>query len=156
MKEQVTWLSLSLILLLPPQDSLYQTTPLSQMKHIARLVSSLILSMLDNCNSTLSGLPASSLLNRLRKLQNNAARLVFQQKSQWPCYSPVEARIHYKTATLGFRQFENSLPPDRSELLHTYQSSKLFGPAVKNCWKSSRKLTLNLPETDPSTFKQLK
>ena len=37
---------------------------------------------------------------------------------------PVEARIHYKIATLAFRHFENSLPPYLSELLHTYQPSR--------------------------------
>ena len=46
--------------------------------------------------------------------------------------------------------------------LHTFQNSftptnplELFGPAMKNCWKSA-KLTSNLLETDLSTFKQLK
>ena len=105
----------------------------------AQLVSSMILSRFDYCNSTLSGLPCS--LNRLQKVQNNAARLVLRkrksdrvipllEKLHW---LPVEARMHYKIATLAFRHFENSLPPYLSELLHTYQTSRTFGPAVKNC-----------------------
>ena len=107
----------------------------------AQLVSSLTLSRLDYCNSTLSGLPSSS-LNRRQKVQNNAASLVLRkQKSDHVTpflgkkihWLPAEARIHCKIATLVFRHFENSL-------LRTFQNCfthtsplELFGPAVKNC-----------------------
>ena len=50
------------------------------------LVSSLILSRLDCCNFTLSDLPSSS-LNRLQKVQNNAARRPPQTKI-WLRYYP--------------------------------------------------------------------
>ena len=53
---------------------------------------------------------------------------------------PVEARIHYKIATLAFRHFENPLPPYLSELLHTYQPSQTL-------WSSSEKL-LKVPQTN--------
>ena len=41
------------------------------------LVSAFVLSRLDYCNSLLSGCP-QYLLNRLRKVQNNAARLILK------------------------------------------------------------------------------
>ena len=141
MKEQVTSLCRSSYFHLRKIASI--RTCLSD-ESTAQLVSSVILSRLDYCNSTISGFPSCS-LNRLQKVQNNASRLVLRKRKLdhvTPLLVklhrlPVEARIHYTIATLAFRHFENSLPLYLSELLHTYQPStnplKLFGPAVTNC-----------------------
>ena len=70
---------------------------------------------------------------------------VVRQTKIRPSYSPSKkkttlARIHYKTATLAFRHFENSLPPYLSELLHTYQPPKTL--------QSSREKLLIVPRTN--------
>ena len=56
---------------------------------------------------------------------------------------PLEARIHYKIATLAFRHFGNSLPLYLSELLHTYQPSQTL-------WSSRGKLLI-VPKTNLKT-----
>ena len=97
MKEQVTSLCRSSYFHLSKIASI---RPYLSDESTAQLVSSLILSRLDYCNSTLSGFPSSS-LNRLQKVQNNVARLVLGkrkldhvipllEKLHW---LPVEARI---------------------------------------------------------------
>ena len=92
-----------------------------------QLASSLILSCLDYCNFVLAGLPFEELLC-LQKIQNNAARLVFQKPKQdhvTPLMSelhwlPVKFRVQYKLATLASCCFDGSLPPCPSSLLNIY------------------------------------
>jgi len=109
-----------------------------------QLVSSMILSRLDYCNGTLSGLPSTS-LNRLQKVQNQAARLVLRrcktdraspllQELHW---LPVDSRIKYKICTLAFRHFEGTLPP--------YLSSKLVSYCPSRSLRSSGEKLLKAP-----------
>ena len=76
------------------------------------LVCSFVLSRLDYCNSLLVGLPKFQ-LQRLQRIQNHAARLIFKQP-KW-CHVtpllkrlrwlPINARIDYKLACLAYSFF---------------------------------------------------
>lgn len=97
----------------------------------AQLVSSMVLSRLDYCNSILAGLPSSS-LSRLQKVQNCAARLVLRKKKHDHAtpllrqlhWLPINARIEYKLATLAFKFFDETLPPYLSDQLISYVPSR--------------------------------
>ena len=70
-------------------------------KATVRLVCSLILYLLDYSNTLLFGL-LCILLNKLQLEQNNAARLVTDEKKEaWLCHSPA------KTSTLAAYQIED-------------------------------------------------
>ena len=94
------------------------------------LLCAFVLSKLDYCNSLLSGSP-KHLLDKLQKVQNSAARLVFKalkhkhikpllQKLHW---LPVVSRIQYKVATLCYNSSTESYPVYLSELLTVYRPS---------------------------------
>ena len=95
------------------------------------LLCAFVLSKLDYCNSLLSGSP-KHLLDKLQKVQNSAARLVFKarkhehikpllQKLHW---LPIVSRIQYKVATLCYNSFTESYPVYLSELLTVYHPSR--------------------------------
>ena len=96
-----------------------------------KLLCAFILSKLDYCNSLLSGSP-KHLLDKLQKVQNSTARLVFKvrkhehikpllQKLHW---LPVVSRIQYKDASLCYNSFTESYPFYLSELLTVYHPSR--------------------------------
>ena len=93
---------------------------ISQMKsflpsHVLKtVVSSLVLSRLDYCNSLLAGLPDIS-INKLQRAQNRAARLILDIPcSNNTCHTssvemlktlhwlPIKARIEYKLSIFSF------------------------------------------------------
>ena len=91
------------------------------------LVSAFVLSRLDYCNSLLFGCP-QYLLNRLRKVQNNAARLILKalktdhitphlRTLHW---LPIDARIKYKLCSLCFGTITSTGPVYLSDLLKIY------------------------------------
>ena len=73
------------------------------------LVSAFVLSRLDYCNSLLFGCP-QYLLNKLQKVQNNAARLVlrvsktdhFSRHLASFHWLPIDSRIQYKLSSLCY------------------------------------------------------
>ena len=95
------------------------------------LLCAFVLSKPDYCNSLLSGSP-KHLLDKLQKVQNSAARLVFKARSQQHIKSllqklhwlPVVSRIQYKVATLCYNSFTESYPVYLSELLTVYHPSR--------------------------------
>ena len=95
------------------------------------LVCAFVRSKLDYCNSLLSKCP-NQLLNKLQKVHNSAARLVFKarkqehikpllQKLHW---LPVHSRIQHKISTLCYNSFSETYPLHLSELLTVYYLSR--------------------------------
>ena len=95
------------------------------------LVCSLVLSRLDYANSLLSGCSKQS-LDRLQKVQNNAARLTLKLKKTdhiTPAlkqlhWLPIQSRITYKLCLHCHNFFSRSAPAYLSDLLTVYTPSR--------------------------------
>jgi len=116
------------------------------------LVCSLVLSRLDYANSLLSDCPKQA-IDRLQKVQNNAARLTLKLKKTdhiTPAlkqlhWLPIEARIKYKVCLHCHNFFTESSPAYISDILTVYTPSRSLR-------SSSDQHTLLTPRTRTKTF----
>ena len=108
-----------------------------------KLVASMIMSRLDNCNATFAGV-ADEQITRIQKMQNKTAQLILKKSKRdhvTPLlkelhWLPVKYCIQYKLTTLTFRRFHGTLPPYLSSSLCTYQPwSAPFILRQKDCSK---------------------
>ena len=97
------------------------------------LVSAFVLSRLDYCNSLLFGCP-QCLLNKLQKVQNNAARLVLRVSNtdhishhlaslHW---LPIDSGIQYKLSSLCYKCLNSTARDYLTELLRIYSQPANF------------------------------
>ena len=103
------------------------------------IVHAFITSRLDYCNSLFFGLPGY-VLKRLQRVQNAAARLVFQAKKydhvtpllinlHW---LPIELRIEYKILLITFKVLHGDAPKYLCDLLIKYTPVRALRSASKN------------------------
>ena len=105
-----------------------QLRSLLDIESMKTLCSSFVLSRLDYCNSILAR-SSNENISKLQKVQNNAARLIFQvskrnhvtpllEKLHW---LPIEARIEYKIATICFKALNGTSPSYIVNLINVYE-----------------------------------
>ena len=103
------------------------------------LICTFVLSRLDYCNALLSG-SSKHLLDRLQKVQNNAAWLIYQS-SKFNLVTPLlhtlywlqtEKRIDFKLPSFCFQSLNGSAPTYLSDLLHLYTPSQQLHSSTDN------------------------
>ena len=114
------------------------------------LISAFVLSRLDYCNGLYVNCPAET-LDKLQRVQNNAARLVLRVPrsdhiSPHLCtlhWLPIQARITYKIALITYRAINLSGPSYLSDLISIYTPTRSLR-------SSADTLTLTPPPTNRS------
>ena len=108
-------------------------------KMTERLVHSLVMCHIDNCNSLLYNLPATQ-LNRIQRIQNSAARLVMKARSNESIskllkklhWLPVHARIDFKILLLTFLCVREVAPVYLTELITAYTPTRTLRSSQKS------------------------
>ena len=130
----------------------YELCRISRMKQympietLKTVVSSIVLSQLDYCNSLFVGLPGGK-IEKIQKIQNRAARLVLgrswydnsstKDMPRTLHWLPVKARIEHKIALLCFKT-HSPAPPYLQELLSPYNPSRELRSTKNKVLKVSR------------------
>ena len=112
-----------------------------------RLIHAFVMSRLDNCNGLLYGLP-DSLLVKLQRIQNSAARLITRTCSHEPIspvlynlhWLPVKQRIIFKLLVTTFKCKHGLAPQYLQELIQNYCPAR-------NLRSGSRNLLTPFPAT---------
>eukprot|EP00745_Piridium_sociabile_P025212 TRINITY_DN39921_c0_g1_i18.p1 TRINITY_DN39921_c0_g1~~TRINITY_DN39921_c0_g1_i18.p1 ORF type:complete len:291 (-),score=25.65 TRINITY_DN39921_c0_g1_i18:34-906(-) len=103
------------------------------------LVCSLVLSRLDYCNSLLAGAP-KYLIERMQKVQNHAARLIFKSSRRdhiTPLlhdlhWLPIQSRISYKLSSICFSSATGTGPEYLSDILNIYAPPRQLRSSADN------------------------
>ena len=96
------------------------------------IIHAFITSQIDYCNSLMNGLP-ENLIKKLQRVQNTAARLVFNLRKYdriTPAlvtlhWLPVKYRIEFKTLLIVFKGLHDKAPPYIQEII-TPSKSKIY------------------------------
>ena len=99
-------------------------------------VRSLVLSRIDYCNGLLSTIPSNQLI-RVQRLQNWAARLIFQVSRDYPSqpllkslhWLPLKQRIIFKLLVFVYRSLNNQAPEYLSNCLNLYTPTRALRSA---------------------------
>ena len=128
------------------QSAYLELRTISSIRHVLivdatkTLVTSLVLSSLDYCNSLLSGVP-QQLIDKLQKVQNCSARLIFKT-SKCTHVSPLLAKLHwlqiaqkidYKISSLCYDVVSDTALLYLSDLLCLYVPSCPLRSSADTC-----------------------
>ena len=115
------------------------------------LINAHVTSRLDYCNAVLHGIN-KSLLAKLQKIQNTAARLITRTRRSEHItpvladlhWLPIPYRIQYKILLVAFKALNNSAPSYISDLVQLYRPGRAL--------RSESMLHLQMPRTRTRTY----